>query len=286
METITFTNSRGETVKFGGPPFYLQSVTGLGDVTAQIQKQKSPFQDGSTFLDALLDEREVEITFLIVADLEQNYGDVSKARARIAQICNPKLGPGILKYENDYVVRIIDAIASHVPIYGDNGERTKTLQKSTISFIAHDPYWKSLKVDEEPAFKPLFQFPFSGPFQMGIQRDERIIENDGDSETPIFVEFFGPAKNPQIINETTGQFVKVNQNLLEGERMIIDTSEDNKSVFFVNELGESRNVFHWIDLGSTFFKLVIGENKIKYSADSDIQGAILNISYNKRYNAV
>ncbi|MEK4760758.1 phage tail family protein [Viridibacillus sp. FSL E2-0187] len=286
METVTYTNPRGETVTFGGPPFYLQSVTGLGDVTVQIQTQKSPFQDGSTYLDAILDEREVDIIFLIVADLEQNYGDVSKARARIAQICNPKLGPGILKYENDYVVRIIDAVASHVPIYGDDSDRTKTLQKSTLTFVAPDPYWKSLKVEEEPAFKPLFQFPFLGPFQMGLQQDRRIINNDGDAPTPIFVEFYGPALNPKIINNTTGEFIKVDQELLEGERMVIDTSEENKSVFFVGENGEMRSVFHWIDLDSDFFKLCIGENDIEYTADNDVQGAILNISYNKRYNAV
>ena len=31
METVTYTNRFGESVTFGGPPFYLQEITGLGD---------------------------------------------------------------------------------------------------------------------------------------------------------------------------------------------------------------------------------------------------------------
>ncbi len=62
---MIFTNSRGESVEFGDSPFYLQVVEGLGDVSANIQSQKSPYIDGSTYLDALLDEREIELEFVI-----------------------------------------------------------------------------------------------------------------------------------------------------------------------------------------------------------------------------
>lgn len=285
MEKVIFTNSRGESIEFGDSPFYLQTVEGLGDVSANIQSQKSPYIDGSTFLDAILDEREIEIEFIINYPFG-TYEDVSKARSRIAKVCNPKLGPGELRYENDYFVRIIAAVADSVPEYPDSGSRTKVLQKGKVTFVAPDPYWKSLAIEEEPAFKPLFKFPFEGPFQMGLQQDRRIINNDGDAPTPLFIEFFGPATNPIIRNNSTGEFIKVNQELLEGERMVIDTSEENKSVHFIDETGSIRNVFHWIDLDSELFKLQIGENDIEYTADNDIQGAIVNISYNKRYNAI
>lgn len=285
MEKVTFTNSRGESVEFGDSPFYLQSIEGLGEVSANIQTQKSPYLDGSTYLDALLDEREIEIEFVISYPFG-TYEDVSNARSLIAKVCNPKLGPGTLRYENDYIVRIITAVADSVPEYPDKNSRTRVLQKGKVTFVAPDPYWKSLAIGEEPAFKPLFQFPFTDPFQMGLQQDRRMIINDGDAPTPIFVEFFGPAVNPIIRNNSTGEFIKVNQELLEGERMVIDTSEESKSVHFIDETGAIRNVFYWIDLDSEFFKLQIGENDIEYTADNDVQGAIVNISYNKRYNAI
>lgn len=288
METVEFTNSLGQSVKFADAPFFIQSVTGLGDVTANIQRQRSSYQDGSIFLDAIFDDREIGLEFLIVANAvaKESYGDVSRMREHVATVLNPKLGQGVLKYENERVVRLITCVADSVPQFNDGGDRTEMIQNGAVSFIAPNPYWRSTKIEEEPAFKPLFQFPFSGPFQIGLQQDKRIINNDGNAPTPIFIEFHGPAENPVIINNTTGEFIKVNQHLLEGERMIIDTSADNKKVHFVSEDGTSRNVFHWITLDSTLFNLQIGENEIEYTADNDIQGAIVNISYNKLYNAV
>lgn len=286
MEKVIFTNSRGESVEFGDSPFYLQSIEGLGDVSANIQTQKSPYMDGSSYIDAILDEREVDIEFVINYPFG-TYEDISNARSLIAKVCNPKLGPGTLRYENDYVVRIIDCVADSVPQYPDSS-RTKVLQKGKVTFVAPDPYWKSLAIEEEPAFKPLFQFPFSQPFQMGVQRDERIIDNNGDAPAPLQIEFFGPALNPTIINRTTNQFIKVNQELLEGERMVIDTDPDTIGVYFIDENGNARNVMHWLDLDSSLstFRLALGENEIAYTADSNVQGAILNLSWKKLYNAI
>ncbi|MFL0365385.1 phage tail family protein [Pseudobacillus sp. 179-B 2D1 NHS] len=283
MERLIFTSVNGEVIRFDGPPFYLSKVNGLGDVEAETQLQKAPYQDGSILLDSVLGERTIPIEFLIVQD--DGYHDVSASRIQIAKAFNPKLGLGTLRYENDHIVREIKAVADSVPVYPD-GPRTERIQKGLINLICPDPYWRSLNVTEEPAFEPLFQFPFEGEFQMGVQRDRRIITNDGDAPAPLQIEFFGPALNPIIMNNTTGEFIKVNQELLEGEVMKIDTSDSSKSVVFVGVDGTERNVFNWIDLNSTFFKLVIGENDIEYTADSDIQGAIVNIRYSKLYTAV
>lgn len=286
METLTFTNARGEVVHFGGPPYYLQKVEGLGDVSADTQLQKSAYQDGSTYLDSVLAEREIPIEFLIVHD--EGYKEVSASRERIARVLNPKLGPGILRYENEHLIREIEAVADSVPVYPDD-KRNDSMQKGLINLTCPNPYWRELLVTEEPAFEPRFRFPFSGPFIVGLQRDRRIINNTGDAPAPIQIEFFGPALNPRIINNTTGEYIKVNQQLQEGERMMIDTTDGEKSVFFISESGEKRSVFNWIDIsgkGSTFFKLQIGENDIEYTADSDIQGAIVNIRYSKLYTAV
>ncbi len=68
--------------------------------------------------------------------------------------------------------------------------------------------------------------------------------------------------------------------------MKIDTTPGKKTVYFIEEDGTERNVFNWIDLESTFFQLVIGENEIQYTADNDIQGAEVNMYYQKRYVGV
>ena len=280
MKTILkFTNTRGETVIFNnsGSFFYANKITGLGDVYADIQTQKAPYQDGATFLDSLLTPRPVSFEVFIQG---VDSADISKKRAELARIFNPKLGEGLLEINYGGTVMVIEAVAEHVPTYpSGTNNRGIVYQIGLIDLICPNPYWRSVTVTEEPAFESLFSFPFEGVFEIGMQRDQRIIINDGDAPSPLQVEFYGPALNPVIINNTTGEYIKINQELFEGERMMIDTSDGNKSVFFVDALGVSRNVFNWIDLESTFFKLAIGENDIEYTADSDIQGAIVNISY-------
>ncbi|MCM3783666.1 phage tail family protein [Neobacillus mesonae] len=283
---LKFTNSRRESITFNdsNSSFFMRDITGLGDVDADIQTQQAPYQDGTTFIDAILGMRTISFEVWIVG---ANDTDVSQKRARLAQVLNPKNGEGLIEYQYGDVVRVINAVAEHVPTFGAGFEnRGKYHQRALIDLICPNPYWRSANISEEPAFEPLFQFPFEGEFQMGFQRDQRIILNDGDAPAPIQVEFFGPALNPKIVNNTTGEYIRVRQQLQEGERMMIDTSDNNKSVYFVDSNGVERNVFNWIDLNSTFFKLEIGENEIEYTADDDIQGAVVNISYDKLYTAV
>lgn len=282
---LTFTSSKSESITFGhGSPFVIDGVEGLGDVDAEIQTQKAPFQDGSTYLDAVLNEREIAFSIMIRGTGDT---DISQKREQLGRIFNPKLGLGTLRYEYGDIVREIEVVSTHVPSYPKGAEnRTAFHQIGLIDLLAPDPYWQTLNLDSEPTFEPLFQFPFEGEFQMGISRDERMIMNEGDQPTPLVVEFYGPAENPTITNETTGEFIKVNQTLLEGEYMRINTADGDKSVVFVDEGGIERNVFNWIDLDSTFFKLQLGENRIAYSADSDIQGAIVNFYYRQRFNAL
>ncbi|MCZ8541960.1 phage tail family protein [Psychrobacillus psychrodurans] len=283
---IKYTNSRGESVTFNkfDSPFHANKVTGLGEVEVDNQTQKAPYQDGSSYTDSLLDERLISFEITI---LGENDTDISNKRSQLARVLNPKLGEGLLEVTYGTVVRVINAIAEHIPNYPSGNENRGTrYQTGLVDLICTNPYWRSTSIVEEPAFEPLFQFPFEGEFELGMQRDRRTIVNDGDSPAPLFVEFFGPALNPKIINNTTGEYIKINQQLNENERMLIDTTDGKKSVVFMDSTGVKRNVFNWIDLNSTFFKLEIGENDIEYTADSDIQGAVVNISYSKLYTAV
>lgn len=285
MQKVIFTNSRGQSVEFGSiPPYVITKIEGLGDVDAENQTQKAPFQDGSTFIDSNLEERFINITVGMYAPSLEKLSDT---RQHLASIFNPKLGEGLLQYIYGSKVKEIKAGPEHVPIFPSGKDnRSDNFQIAIIDLKCSNPFWKSPEVTEEPTFEPLFEFPFDGEFEMGIQRDERIIINDGDSPTPVEIEFYGPAVNPIITNKTTGEFIKVNRTLQEGEFMRINTTRGKKSVEFVSSDGSVTNVFNWIDLNSTFFELVVGENDIEYSADSDIQGAVVNIRYNKLYNAV
>lgn len=113
-------------------------------------------------------------------------------------------------------------------------------------------------------------FPLILPNQFATVSFYKEVDNVGDDEAPIQIEYIGPAKNPVVTNETTGEYIKVNMEIGEKEKLIIDTTEGKETVNLITP-HEIKDVYNNIDLNSTFFKLIVGKNLIKYS--SDIEGA-------------
>ena len=290
MERVSFTNSQGETIVFDGPPFYLQSVEGLGDVSADIQRQKSAYTDGSAFIDAILDDREIDIDFVIAAAYDERYGDVSERRRIASRILNPKLGLGTLKYENEAVTRYIDCVADSVPQYPDGGSRSLHLQVAKVTFIAPSVYWLGETINEPPVFIPLFKWPIEAhkKYLMGMQVNERVIENDGDGASPIYCEIHGPALNPSITNETTGKYIQLNVELKRGESIIIDNHLDRLGITFIDHNGNESNGMKHLVLSSSLasFEIMPGKNKIKFHSENGLHKRSFLMQWNKRYNAV
>ena len=75
-------------------------------------------------------------------------------------------------------------------------------------------------------------------------------------------------------------------NIDEKEKLVIDTREGKETVNLITP-HEVIDVYNKIDLNSTFFKLIIGKNLIKYS--SDIEGSkdkVSIIGYTNKYIGV
>lgn len=280
MQKVTFINNRGESIEIGYQfPFFLSRIEGLGDVEADISNQKSPSQDGSTFIDSTLRERPISIEVDILQNLEYN-------RRILSRVFNPRLGEGILIYENKAGKWEIKAVPEHVPSFPD--ERPKVHQKALIDLICSDPYWKSSEIISEPmtAYRGLFRFPLTLPTQFGEEGTTQVFVNEGDVDTPVQIEFRGPATNPRVTNKTTGEFIQINQELEEGETLFVDTTPGNKRIEIICQDGTVKNVFNWIHPFSTFWKLVTGPNEIEYTADAGRVNAVVSIKWRNQYLAV
>jgi hypothetical protein len=289
MQRIIFTNARGQSVELkSSAPFLLQSIDGLGDVDADIQTQKAPFQDGSTYIDSVLQERPISIQIAILA---RDTATLLQQRQYLATVFNPKLGPGTLRYENDETVREIKAVPDGVPAFPSGKEnRGPRFQKALVNLLCPDPFWLTEeKVDQLVVWEGGLEFPLELPTFFAQQSDNKakILFNDGDEKTPVFVTFHGPATAPiKIMNVTTGEFIEVNQSLLVGERLEINTAFGQKRVTKVLADGTEVNAFHYISLDSTFFQLIPGNNLLDYSTGSDYERAAVTITWRNRYLSV
>ncbi|MEH7087186.1 distal tail protein Dit, partial [Neobacillus drentensis] len=261
--------------------FILSHIDGTGNVSSEIKSTKSPYQDGSSFVDVQLADRNISIVGAIMTKSRQ---EMYERRRELVRILNPKAGPGRLIYTNDARSYAITAIADESPVWD---ERHSSNQRFSLSFISNDPYWR----DENQTVKGLrfedggMTFPLRLPTQFSFSSYRGNFFNSGDVDTPVEIRYKGPATNPVVESETTGEYIKVNYELKETDTLIISTAFGNKRVEVLNSDGTRTNVFHWIDLGSTFFQLVPGQNILKYGSDkeSDQQAANVTIYWYNRY---
>ncbi|MEC0110401.1 phage tail family protein [Paenibacillus taichungensis] len=282
METVTFTNSRGESLYLGtSKPFYLERISGTGGVPADLLSTKSPYQDGSSFVGMMLSNRPINVVGGIVAKTRQQ---MFQYRRDFMRVLNPKLGLGTLVYTNSARSYSIKAVAEGTPEFD---ERIVSNQPFTINFICPDPYFtdvsqisKGLRFEEGG-----MMFPLRLPTQFAFASFRGIFQNDGDVPTPVEIHYKGPALNPVVTNETTGEYIKINYDLGENDVLEINTAFGKKRVEVVNLDGTRTNVFHWIDLGSTFFQLDVGQNSLVYDSDREGDRAIANVTifWNNRY---
>lgn len=281
---ITFTNSIGNSVVLGPKPFKVIRIDGTGGTEADIQTQKAPYQDGHTFVDALLEPKTVEMELAIFARSKE---EVFQLRRQLTNVFNPKLGVGLLTYEYPSGVREIEAVPDSTPIFPSGIQNSSEgFQRVLITLICPAPFWLDpleniVKLED---FVANFRFPFHFPVVFSARGDTRTIINDGDVPTPITVEFRGHAINPRITNVTTGEFIQVNREIPENYRLVIDTEFGRKRVSIIAPDGVETNAFHYIDLDSTFFDLEVGENQLSFITSGG--SPEVYVHFKKRYLGV
>lgn len=257
---------------------------------ATSQKSQGVNQDGCNSEDSLLDPRVIKLNVTIrTKDRLKLY----QLRRKIMRIINPKTynkdtgkkGELLIYYTNDYKKY---RIYGKVEDSAEFNDRKNNHDTATISFYCQDPYWldeKGQDIDIK-SVKGGLEFPLNLSTHFAIVSFYKEIKNLGDEESPVQIEYVGPASNPRITNETTGEYIQVNMDIGEKEKLVIDTREGKETVDLITP-NETRDVYNKIDLNSTFFKLIVGKNLIKYS--SDIEGAkdkVTIIDYTNKYVGV
>lgn len=281
MRKLTITSENGLSMIIGRSlPYILQVLEGTGIPSSDTETLKSPNQDGSSYVQTLLNEREIEVEMGII---ESAFPDLFTLKETICRILNPKYRLTMLYEYPGGSKEIIGHLASEV-VFTRQGRRG--YQKAAFTIECSDPMWTD---DEDTSVQlavssPQFYFPLSFDptivFSI-IQNKTVTINNNGHVATPITIQFFGPSVNPVITNETTGEFIKVDKTLVDGEIMIITTGFGNKSVTI-----DGVNSFGFIDPASTFFDLEPGDNVITFDADSGSEDAAVIITYRNRFTGV
>ncbi len=269
----------------------LSHIEGLGIPDVSAEKTQAVLQDGSDVHGLLLEDRIIRLQATI---REKDRQRLYELRRKILRIINPKTynsktgnkGELLLFYTNDDKTYRIYA---HVEDSVDFNSRFLNHMVVDIIFTANNPYL----LDEENtklAIKAFFgglTFPLKLPDYFSNIGFQRTINNEGDTEVPLLIQFHGPVLNPIIYNDTTGESIKINRELEEGDTLEINTSYGNETVDIIKKDGSRENVFNWIDVEHRdFFKLIIGENIIRYSGDDESNIGTIDVEFSIMYGGV
>ena len=95
----------------------------------------------------------------------------------------------------------------------------------------------------------------------------RTITVNGDVSSSIIATLYGPAVNPTLINETTGEFIHLIYTLNVGESIVVNTTFGTKTIT-LNAGENTTNGLQYLDPASTFFELQVGNNIMNIHDDT------------------
>ena len=293
----------GKTLRMGpGEDIDITAVTGLESSELDISTSDNALVDGASVDGKKIKPRPIHIE----ASFKSNKNNPEN-RANVIKFFNPKY-TGKALITNMGMSRNIEYELEGWTFASVRNMDNKL--KILVDLLCPDPYM--LNVDNYGKnmanISALFAFPWRmlstrmtsgkldypdkargmllGGMTMGYRTlyKEVVLANDGDVPTGVQIQFVatrGPVTNPKITNTGTGQYMRVNVAMQQGDILLIDTN-DRHQVITLNGV----NYYQHIDRRSEPFQLDVGDNYLEYDADENYTNLDVNLFYTPKYLGV
>lgn len=282
MYTLIVENEKGEQLELTHNKSYdVIKIEGLNPPPAAINNTEINGVDGAKFNSSKIGVRNLVIYLNIKSPVEEN-------RQALYNYFHVKRKVKIyFKNQNRDVY-----IEGYVETF--ENDLFENLQQPQISIICPEPFWKAVDdlIVEFSDEISLFEFPFDIE-EEGIEFSQvnleatRVINNSG-VETGVIIELYATTNqilNPIIYNRTSQTFFKLNFDMHEGDLIMINTNQGQKSVTLTrNHI--TTNIINYRENGSSWIQLLPGTNEISYEADAGTANLIVNLKLMRKYEGV
>jgi hypothetical protein len=120
----------------------------------------------------------------------------------------------------------------------------------------------------------------------GTKGEAEAVVNTGGNGAPVLITITGFVDTPTIWNQTTGEYITLNTSIAEGERVEINTDDNNLTIDLIDADGIRTDIFSRMSIDSTLFKLAAGENVIEYTAVTQSELSTVSFTYNELYAGI
>ena len=257
-KTFTYVNSLGETIVLDAEHgFIINKPTGIDTLAISHSMAQGINQVGATIQSSNVQSRPVVINGYLVGGNPLADKDV------LLGIVRPDLSARL--YADDYYLEVRPTATPTI-------SHEKVFPAFQFSLVAAYPYWQkdSSASATLSGVRKAFKFPWniSRTYKFGEVISAAFINvyNDGQVPIPYTVTFsaIDAVVNPKLIEAATTEYLLLNKTLVAGEKVVVEITHERT---YVNSTvdGECRGA---LDLGSSFFRLAVGDNVIKPEATS------------------
>jgi hypothetical protein len=215
------------------------------------------------------------------------YKDISNRRKMLRSVFSPFTN-GRLTFDNGYY---IDVYVKDTPTFSP----VKNDGRFTMLLYAPFPFFS--KADsgsvEFGELIPGFSFPvnYAEPHTFGTKEKTTVknIINDGDVPVSFNVTFetTGRATNTTITDLDTGEFLRIQGNLLSGQKIVLNRTTDGVLKAVLIDGAKTTNIINRIDENSTLDKLKKGVNRLRITDDyGDGEMLIADFTYNTAVTSI
>lgn len=202
------------------------------------------------------------------------YDIIKSKKNNLSEVINP----------NDYVKLIvgnyyIEGKPNSSIVYGkEDSDNNIYFCKFSFSLFCNNPMFKKNTITKTniQSSTPIFHFPLIIPKYEGITLSTRenylmlAVENEGGVPIggKIKLTAKGNVLNPTLENVLTGEVIKINKEMVEGEEIIINTVDGKERGITGYLNGVTRSYLQYWDFSNTWFKFLIGTTLIGYTTEN------------------
>lgn len=254
---------------------YLLTDDGVdwGSIGVTHNTYQYPTQLGVSESSTVIGTRDISITGWIIGNTVK---EIESKKAILSKEVNPLQKVRITA--NGY---FIEGSPSSNVVYGKTlSENNEVMCKFLLNIFCPYPLFRTATAVEVPIADTLgkFGFPLVIPKNtgviMGLRKKSLFTDlvNDGAVSVGLVItlEATGTVNNPEIVNVSTKEVIKINKVLCSGEKVVINTSEGERSVIGKIDYEEERSYFGYFDYDNDWMQLPLGISTFTFkSRDSE-----------------
>ncbi|MGG3987678.1 phage tail family protein [Bacillus smithii] len=295
VKEIICTNRNGDSLLISKSSIYkpVEDLDTTG-VKASITYATNYRVHGATMVSSRLEQRDLSLLFYIsVAGKTEDW--IQKKRDQVFKVFNPIYNPVTLQLKTKTKDLRVDVNVETTPSIAPGfANSNRVWQKVLVQLSAGNPFFQDAETEkvEIATWVPEFEFSFEIPeegIEMGARSPSLIVNvlNNGQIATGMTIQFkaLGTVSNPSLFNVNTREMFKINKVMQAGEVITVNTNQGKKRVESSLN-GVTTNIFNYMEFGSKFMQLEVGDNLFRYDADSNLENLEVSIYFTPKYIGV